>query len=150
LILQQWHHFDFAAVGRHQGANSPTIVSSKYNGITNPQTEWFPEWPEPIPAEIRYEAFSSKFFNLFPEFPMDKKLWEINQLFGRGTTKIVQQPSLRNDYSLIVEFDDNIFGGSRYYGIELSKKSIPEPSTILLLGAGFTGFIGLWRKRLKN
>ena len=54
----QWHHFDNAAVGRHDGANSPTIISTAEN-----QFEWIPDWPDqpPPPDEIRLEAFSAVF-----------------------------------------------------------------------------------------
>jgi hypothetical protein len=54
----QWHHFDFAAVGRHWGTNSPTIVYSEFEGRES-QMEWIPKWPESPPSEIRYEAYSS-------------------------------------------------------------------------------------------
>jgi hypothetical protein len=54
----QWHHFDFAAVGRHYdgSGNEPTILDFGYGLI-----EWYPSWPEAAPAEIRYEAFSGSY-----------------------------------------------------------------------------------------
>jgi hypothetical protein len=37
LIIQgdtlQWHHFDWAAVGRHADLNEPTVITTRLNGI---------------------------------------------------------------------------------------------------------------------
>jgi hypothetical protein len=141
----QWHHFDYAAVGRHLGANSPTIISSD-----NSQWNWIPEWPEEPPAEIRYEAYSTVFEHSLFEFPTDGQPWSINHLFGRGETSIVQQPSNINDYTLVIEFDDNPFSGSRFYGIELQPSPVPEPATLFLLGCGLLSMAGYHRKKQKK
>ncbi|WP_143301662.1 hypothetical protein, partial [Candidatus Entotheonella palauensis] len=50
----QWHHFDFAAVGRHQGGNAPTIIAP----VSQLGAAWFPEWSEPPPSEVRFEDWS--------------------------------------------------------------------------------------------
>jgi hypothetical protein len=122
LILKadslQWHHLDAAAVGRHHGANAPTIVFP-YPG----PSEWFPAWSQPPPSEIRWEEYSSVLGGLNPPAPTDGTPLAVQKLFGRGEVQIIQQPSLDNDYTLIVDFDDNIFAGPRYYGIVIALDS---------------------------
>ncbi|AOY57286.1 hypothetical protein [Desulfococcus multivorans] len=118
----QWHHLDAAAVGRHLGANSPTIIYATKNGSTTTQMEWLPAWPSPPPDEIRFDAYSSFFNELSPVFPEDGVVWRLTKLFGRGEVKIIEQPSSSNEFSLIVEFDDP-FPGSKFYGIRLSPVS---------------------------
>ena len=143
----QWHHFDFAAVGRHAGANSPTII----NGISGAGFEWIPEWPLPPPNEIRFEAFSSVLAGKIDPLATDGALWQIKKLFGRGSVSIVEQPTASNGYGLVVEFNDNPQGGSSFYGIQLSRSpvAVPEPSTLALLSLGFLG-IGAARKLKKH
>jgi hypothetical protein len=82
----QWHHFDWAAVGRHLGANSPTIVHSEPNGFG---AEWFPDWPMPVPDEIRFEAFSSVFYGIDSPSIGGGLIWSLDKLFGRGNVQIV-------------------------------------------------------------
>ncbi len=122
LILKrdtlQWHHLFAAAVGRHHGANAPTIVFP-YPGAS----EWFPEWSEPPPAEIRREELSSILSGLSPPLPTDGVPFAVQKIFGRGDTVIVQQPSAGNDFTLIVEFDDGGFAGPRYYGVVIAPDS---------------------------
>jgi hypothetical protein len=121
LILKgdtiQWHHFDFSAVGRHIGSNAPTIV----NGIQGTSHEWLPIWPSPPPDEIRFEAFSSVHQGVVPSIPTDGLPWQLEKVFGRGDVSIIEQPTLANDFTLIVEFNDNRIGGSRFYGVILSQ-----------------------------
>ena len=119
LILKgdtiQWHHFDFSAVGRHIGSNAPTIV----NGIQGTSHEWLPIWPSPPPDEIRFEAFSSVLQGVMPSIPSDGVPWQVEKVFGRGEVSIIEQPTLANDFTLIVEFNDNPIGGSTFYGVIL-------------------------------
>lgn len=143
----QWHHFDFAAVGRHVGANSPTII----NAISGAGLEWIPEWPLPPPDEIRFEAFSSVLAGMINPLPTDDAFWQIDKLFGRGSVSIVEQPTSTNGFALVVEFNDNPQGGSTFYGIQLSRSPVeaPEPGTLALLSIGFIG-IGVARKLKKH
>ncbi len=61
----QWAHFDFAAPGRHEGANEPTIITAVQNSdVILDKVEWIPDWPLPPPDEIRFEAVSSIFTGL--------------------------------------------------------------------------------------
>lgn len=123
LILKgdtiQWHHFDFSAVGRHIGSNAPTIVG----GIQAISHEWLPIWPSPPPDEIRFEAFSSVLQGVMPSIPSDGVPWQVEKVFGRGEVSIIEQPTLANDFTLIVEFNDNSIGGSTFYGAILSQAS---------------------------
>ena len=116
----QWHHFDFAAVGRERGSNSPTIVgglsASPYTLIL-----WLPVWPSPPPDEIRLEALSSVLSGVNPSIPSDGAPWQVEKVFGRGEVNITEQPNQANGFTLILEFDDNAFGGSAFYGVVLSK-----------------------------
>jgi hypothetical protein len=113
----QWHHFDFAAVGRHLGSNSPTIIGDAMGTIL----EWLPTWPSPPPDEIRFEAVSSVLQGIIPPIPSDGVTWQIEKVFGRGEVRIIEQPTSINDFALIVEFDDNAPLGSNFYVVILSK-----------------------------
>ncbi len=121
LIIQgdtlTWHHLSHAAVGRHRGANSPTIISDPDG---NNVTEWLPIWPTLPPDELRREAFSSTFIGLPEPISSDGMQWDVVKKFGRDEVKIVEQPDPGNDYTLVVEFWDPS-PGSRFYGIELVK-----------------------------
>ena len=62
LIIQgntlQWHHLRFAAVGRHDGRNEPTVISTQLNGVTIMDgVEWIPQWSAPPPDRINSEEF---------------------------------------------------------------------------------------------
>src|SRR4051812_8726084 len=91
LLIQgstfQWHHTDTggAAVGRHSGNNFPTVVSSTLNGVTQmPITNWTPTWPQPVPNDIRFDAFSSVLNGVTPALPaFDRLLVDANVVTGR-------------------------------------------------------------------
>jgi hypothetical protein len=119
LIIQgetlQWHHFDFAAVGRAGGGNIPTIIEAPGGAGA-----WVPTWPLPPPNEIRFEAFSSVFHGLSPALPAEPSHWHATKWFGRGEVRIVEQPSAANTFKLIVEFDDDEPLGGTFYLVDLS------------------------------
>ena len=116
LILRkntaQWYHLDFAVPGRWGDINAPTIINGE---------EWFPVWPD-IPDIYNYFCYCySNMFKGVKPMPHQKNMTvELNVLEGRGTVSIVEYPSASNDYSLIVEFDDNPFDGAATYRIELT------------------------------
>src|SRR4051812_36300886 len=66
LIIQgstlQWHHpaNSAAAVGRQGGTNKPTTISTFRNGTSLLNAfDWTPDWPNPPPDNIRFDAYSS-------------------------------------------------------------------------------------------
>lgn len=122
LILQkntlQWYHLDYAAPGRLEFQDVPTLVNGK---------EWFPVWPDIPDAENRdCYCYSSTFKGVKPVFNA-KKLVEINVLQGRGVVSFVQYPAPENDNTLILEIDDNPYGGAVMYEIEFVFRSGGKP-----------------------
>lgn len=126
----QWFHYDNAAVGRWEGHNEPTIMSTSIGGqsiLTN--LAWVPTWPEPPPAEIRYPTNSSLFTGLAPAFPATENMdWVLTPVVVRGAVTVVQTPSATNDFAFVIEFDDNPIGGADWYHISLAVSlRTPEP-----------------------
>ncbi|RPJ23251.1 MAG: hypothetical protein EHM33_21470 [Chloroflexi bacterium] len=123
LILRkntaQWYHLDFAAPGRHEFVNVPTIINGE---------EWFPVWPDVPDAENRdCQCYSSIFKGVKPGLHRNKPPVEINVLQGRGTVSIVEHPSKENNNALVIEFDDNPYGGPATYQIEIVFRSGGKP-----------------------
>jgi hypothetical protein len=123
LILKkntaQWYHLDFAAPGRHEFVNVPTTINGK---------EWFPVWPDVPDAENRdCHCYSSVFKGVKPVIHRNKPPLEINVLQGRGAVSIVEYPSKTNHDALVIEFDDNPFGGPAVYEIEIVFRPGKKP-----------------------
>ncbi|MBI5376838.1 MAG: hypothetical protein HZA77_15495 [Candidatus Schekmanbacteria bacterium] len=135
----QWHHLQAAAVGRHLGANKPTIISTSLNCETQMDSvKWTPTWPEEPPAEIRYEAYSSVFSELTPLLPDSNSYVTLTDISSRGTTVISQEPSISNDYTLIIDFDDIAESGSALYHVMIQMES-PPPDYIINIKAYIDG-----------
>lgn len=117
----QWHHIDYAAPGRHDFNNFPTII----NGI-----EWYPQWPDAPDEEIKHEAYSSTYSNLDPALPKEDMNIELKTIQSRSWLDIAQYPAVENDYTLIIDFDDNPPWGAAWYECELilSDPAIPTPT----------------------
>lgn len=145
----QWHHYDWAAVGRFQGNDAPTYISLWEDGVQYLNDfAWTPTWADPPPNEIRYEAYSSVFtgFNFMPNEEASVKL---TPLAARDLVSVVQLPSLSNAYELVVEFNDNPSPAADWYSarIEITTTQIPLPSPLALLGLGIAG-IGFVHRKL--
>jgi hypothetical protein len=154
LIVQgntlQWHHFDFSAVGRHQGQNLPTIISTQLNGVTlMDRVEWIPDWSAPPPNGIVPEEFSSVFNGLTPALPFAELSVQLIEIESRNSTTIVELPTAANGFSTIIEFNDNPAGSSEIYIARLEFDIVteaPEPGAVALFGIGLLG-IGLIRRK---
>lgn len=130
LILRgntaQWHHFDFAAPGRHLFTNFSTTI----NGV-----DWSPIWPNVPDAENRdCNCFSDVFTGVVPALPaqpMEIGLQILSvdrgnaQCEPTGTMAIVEFPSPDNNFTTIVEFDDNPQYGSAFYYVKLRIRTLP-------------------------
>jgi formylglycine-generating enzyme required for sulfatase activity len=146
--MMQWHHKDYAMVGRYEGYNEPTIISTTRDGSTvMNRVGWMPRWPEG--ASVRQEAVSCTFLGLEPALPRAAMKVELTPLKCRGSVQIRQHPSAGNDYTLIVEFDDNKPLGFDWYKVRLmvsdvdlsgamrQEKPEPGPEHPIALPEGF-------------
>ncbi len=155
LIIQgdtlQWHHFDFAAVGRWEGFNVPTLISTSVDGTPiMSDFAWTPNWPFPPPNEIRFEAYSSIFSGLDPGIPTQVTGVSVATEQGvRTSIYIVQYPSAANAYTTIVEFNDDPFPGpaAAWGEITFNTATVPEPTSLVLAGVAAVVGLGAWARR---
>src|SRR3954451_25061445 len=135
----QWHHpGSGAAVGRHSGGNLPTTITTTFNGsVMMSNVNWVPEWPQPPPNEIRFDAYSSILSNVAPILPAGDIAVSVSVVSGRGSASITQLPSPTNDFTVIVRFADGA-SGSAYLTVRLSVQFVP-----LLIRAGQPGQVEL-------
>ena len=115
LILQgdtaQWHHFDYAAPGR-EFANEPTTI----DGVS-----WFPTWPDVPDVQNRdCNCDSDTFTGVNPPVPPADVVVSLIPVQARGPVSMVQLPSAENDYTLIVQFNDNAPPGAAWYVIDIN------------------------------
>ena len=119
LIIQgntlQWDHFDFAAPGRLDGVNYPTIITTTLNGSTQMNgVDWIPTWPLPPPDPIRFPAMSSVFTGLTPAIP-DTTDVALTVITARYSLTIAQLPTASNDFTTLLEFNDDPPAGAAWY-----------------------------------
>jgi len=114
----QWRHEAWAAVGRHEGFNEPTIISARKDGSTSlDRLRWFPEWCDwrgkPIPPR-QTPSMSSVFAALTPPLPAVNMRVELTPLNCRNPVRVVQEPCADNSHTLIIGFDDTDLGATWY------------------------------------
>jgi len=130
LIIQGnnvwWHHLDFAAPGKLDGADFPTYLNS---------FPWFPAWPQP--GENRFCDCDSSIYNqLSPPLGGDGSPISIDIIaapdFQRREARynisvtIIQQPSPNNNFTAIIEFNDDPPPGAIWYEINISYNTPSE------------------------
>ena len=112
LILRnntaQWRHFDFAAPGRLDFKNAPTVINN---------VEWFPVWPDKPDKENRDcdGCLSDVFTGVNPPLLSEKMIISLRKVQARNKVSIVQLPTAANNLTLIIEFDDNPPPGDEKY-----------------------------------
>jgi hypothetical protein len=88
---------------------------------------------------------------LSPALPDDPQNVMLDVIEARYSLSILEYPSLSDNYTLGLDFNDGPISGSATYTAEISfTTSVPEPSawTLTLLGAGATGgFLRTTRRR---
>jgi len=130
----QWEHFDWAAVGRHEGKNEPTIITTHMDGnVVVDQDAWIPQWSTDPPDELRFKnERSSVYTGLNPELSQEDQIVTLTPLQARSRVSITQQPAAANDHTLIVKFDDNGWGGSETYRVRLDYQGVEELPLLVL------------------
>ena len=113
----QWFHMDYAAPGRGDGTDFPTMIDG---------TGWMPEWPDDPDAENR-DCFceSSVFEGLEPSLPAAEVDVQLDVLLGRGLVSIIDWPEEANDYTLTLEIDDFFDGGDWYEIVVVVAEPLP-------------------------
>jgi len=119
LILQrntvQWHRLEWDPPGRVGEQTLPTVIND---------VPWIPDWPDSAATDKPDpKNYSAKFESLKPPLPASsasRALVEIKRIAGRGKISIIEQPSSSNDYTLIIEFNDNSFKGPGYYIVDVA------------------------------
>ncbi len=143
-----WEHFDYAVVGRHVGNFTTDLTVD-----SNPTINWLPNWPgHPYPDQIYSTyAVSDPYTGLSPALPATAQNVNFYPINVRSSAGIVEYPSAANAYTLVVEFNDNSWGGSAWYEVKLEYNAavVPLPPTVLLLGSGLLGLVG-WRRFRKS
>jgi serine/threonine protein kinase/protocatechuate 3,4-dioxygenase beta subunit len=136
----QWYQMEYAAPGREGLSDFPTILNGE---------EWLPGWPnEPDVENFDCYCESSVFQGLQPALPTEEADIRFKVLRGRGTVSIVELPDKANEFTLILEIDDNDFDGSDWYELLIVAGSrpaqvttAPTPGTGLVRGATISGTV---------
>ena len=115
-----WHHLDYAAPGLHGLVNEPTFVN---------QRRWIPQWPEQGGnCFCDCDSSSFDFSPPGPALPLRELMVELEIISGRGGIQVIQQPDPTNDFTLVVGFDDNAWGGPDWYEAVMRWMTDPTPS----------------------
>jgi hypothetical protein len=105
----QWYHLDADAPGQWNN-NYPTVIND---------IDWFPLWSGN--TNNCHGCYSDVFFRLCPGMSAVEQTVTLTTIQQRdGDPTIIQQPLASNNYTLIVEFNDNPSGGAYWYIIELN------------------------------
>lgn len=119
LIIQgstiHWHHFDFEAPGRWRfgGGSKPTFLN---------QVAWVPTWPDTPDSTNEFCDCDSSSYYCIPSLAGINQSVLLKVVEGRGSVRIVQQPDTKNNFTLIIELDDNSLDGADWYEVHLNYK----------------------------
>ncbi|MBW2277120.1 MAG: hypothetical protein JRF63_06485 [Deltaproteobacteria bacterium] len=116
-------HFDYAAPGRHEGANHPTVIDGE---------EWYPEWPFGPPPDEGRDCGGCETLDRYyldEQIPISGEVMvELEAVKGRGETTLIEAQTAAFDNTIVVEFDDNPQSSSVWYEIILRYATCAERS----------------------
>ena len=106
--VAQWRHMARCVPGSDGDRECPTVI----NGM-----EWFPIWPrisgeESDAQEILY---SDAYADVDPPLPTRDSLVTLRHVAVRHRAAIIQKPHAGNNFTLIIELDDNVSSRNHYY-----------------------------------
>ncbi len=102
----RWFHIDYAAPGRHNGKNEPTII----NG-----TKWFPSWPQPG-QNYNCDCHSSTFDKVMPRVPRNAVSVFVQAVSCRDTCSA----SYSDDGTLVIDFNDDPSSSDAWYEVRVT------------------------------
>lgn len=101
----RWFHIDYAAPGRHNGQNNPTII----NG-----TKWFPRWPQPG-QNYFCRCYSSTFRKVTPRVPRNAVSVFVQAVSCRDSCSV----RYSDDGTLVIDFNDNPSPSDAWYEVKV-------------------------------
>jgi hypothetical protein len=109
----RWQHFDWSAPGVHGGQYEPTYI----DGVA-----WHPNWDNSdIDPEVRIpKSMSDAFDGLNPPIPAAPMTVTLQKIRCRENASIVQEPTADNDFTTVVEFNDDATPGSTWYEVKVT------------------------------
>jgi hypothetical protein len=146
----QWEYLSFTPVGTWRGdcGQTTTSIDTTWNGNPVQSVQWQPEF-SPYPP---YSGqLSSTFNDLSPALPSTDMSITLTTIQGREYLGIAQLPNAADNWTLILDFNDNNVGGAAVYEGELTISNfslpMPEPGSLILLGSGLLGVAGAVRRK---
>jgi hypothetical protein len=106
--IAQWRHVAWCVPGSDGDRLCPTVI----NG-----TEWFPTWPglSRENAHVQEILYSDAYTDVDPPLPTHDSLVTLRHVAVRHRAAIIQSPHAGNNFTLIIEFDDNVSSNDPYY-----------------------------------
>ena len=148
----QWKHLDFNAVSSPATFDYPTLITTNNNGDCCSGLIWTANWPNGVAS-----GALSAIQNWSPGVPTNSDLLSVSLgvELARDSLTISQSPSASNQYTTILDFNDDSSPGAAWYVGDLtfnvsdSIPGAPEPSTwaMTLLGFAGLGFAGYRRAK---
>ena len=83
--------------------------------------EWFPTWPDQPDRENRDcdGCLSDVFTGVNPSLTSENTIVSLRKIQARNNVSIVQLPTADNNFTLIIEFDDNPPSGDDTYIVDI-------------------------------
>lgn len=115
----RWRHFDFAAPGRLECDLGNPAEPTLLGGVA-----WWPAWPDTPTCENRdCGGCTSDVWNATPTpLPLVPFTVQLVVRSARGTVTIVEQPMAANGFRVVIEFNDDIWGGAAWYDVDLEAR----------------------------
>ncbi|MCF8359351.1 MAG: gliding motility-associated C-terminal domain-containing protein [Prolixibacteraceae bacterium] len=120
----QWYHISAIAPGRYEVPELPTYVYGE---------EWYPTWPDIPDYQNQQKCFSSVFNHPTFSLPEFEQIVLLEIIESRENVFIKQQPSAANDYTLIIEFDDNAPPGAAWHEVSVLWNLFQYPDVPVLV-----------------
>lgn len=111
-----WQHFDFAAPGRLDCDLGAPMQPTYLDGVA-----WWPTWPDVPTCENRDcgGCRSDAWVGVPTPLPAEAFQPRLTIVSARLSVTVVELPTVANGFRVVVEFDDNMWGGADWYEVEL-------------------------------
>ena len=109
----RWFHLEHVAPGLFGDSPLPTFINGQ---------PWLPRWPDKTSAGVDIDnndcrCESSKYKGLVPRLRKEEIEIKLDTFTARGNVSVVETPNKENNYTLVIEFDDNDWDGADWYEV---------------------------------